>query len=296
MVGGMPRVAIATAAEVADLDDEGRLLLRHLVDLGLAARAEVWDDPAVAWDGYDLVVVRSTWDYPLRRGAFLKWAEAVSQQTQLLNPPGMLRWTTDKRYLMDLASAEVPTVESIFIDSLGAADHGLLDVEHVVKPTISAGSKDTLRVAAGQRERSIAQIRAILDSGREAMAQPYLARVDDVGETALIYIDGEFSHAVRKAPILERDAGVLPGLFAAEGISPRPANARELAVGERVLAAIPEVAQAPALYARIDLIPDDHGDPLVLELELAEPSLYLQCHEPSSFHLASAINARLGDS
>ena len=116
MTDGQPKkLAIATAAEVADLDDEGRLLAQHLGELGLDVRAEVWNDRNVVWHAYDFVIVRSTWDYALRRDDFVAWAEEVGRQTQIANPPAMIRWTTDKRYLQDLNAAGVPTVQSILL-------------------------------------------------------------------------------------------------------------------------------------------------------------------------------------
>ena len=165
----------------------------------------------------------------------------------------------------------------------------------MVKPTISAGSKDTLRVTAGRYERSITQVEAILDSGRTVLVQPYIARVDEEGETALIYIDGQFSHAIRKGPILERGADTVDGLYAGEEISPREATDRELAVGSQAVATIPGSVESPPLYARVDLLPNDKFDPLVLEVELAEPSLFLQHCEPSAACLATAIRARLDE-
>lgn len=284
------RVAIATASQVPDLDAEGRLLARCLRDRGVGVAAEVWDDPDVAWADYDLVVIRSTWDYPRKRDAFLQWAGVVSEQTLLANPVAMVEWTTDKRYLDDLVSAGVPIVESSFVGPGDDPHHALIDVEHVVKPTVSAGSKDTLRLSAGQRARSVAHIEAIIESGRIALIQPYLRAVDDHGETALIYFDGEFSHAIRKSSILERDGSLIGGLHAEEEIRARSPSGRELEVGAQAMAVIPgSSTDAPPLYARVDLLPGDQGDPRVLEIELAEPSLFLQHHVGAAAALTAAI-------
>ncbi|MEZ5372236.1 MAG: hypothetical protein R2704_05790 [Microthrixaceae bacterium] len=292
MTTSRPRVAIATSTQVADLDAEGRLLLDRLEELGVGCAPEVWDDPAVPWPDYDCVVVRSTWDYALRRDEYLEWADRVAGVSALLNPPELLRWTTDKHYLRELADAGIPTVPTVFIEPGEAPDHELTGIEHVVKPAVSAGSKDTLRVGAGEGARSIGQVGAILASGRTAIVQPYLAQVDTKGETALVFIDGAFSHAITKAAILEAGADVVAGLFAPEQITPTTASARELDVGARSLAAVPETDTAP-LYARVDLLPGDDGVPMVLEVELAEPSLFLDHHPPSVDRLAQAILGRL---
>lgn len=286
------RVALATCAQAPDLDQEGQLLARCLRDQGVRVSPEVWDDDTVEWSDYQLVVIRSTWDYALRRGAFLQWSATVASQTALANPLDLVEWTTDKRYLRDLERAGVPVVGSRFVGPDEDPEHDLLAVEHVVKPTVSAGSKDTLRLSAGQRDRSVGHVEAIIDNGRTALIQPYLAEVDEHGETALIYLQGRFSHAIRKGPILHGDGDLIQGLHAEEEISARIPSTSELAVGSQAIAAIPG-SQTPPLYARVDLLPSEEAGPLVLEVELAEPSLFLEYDEMAATTLATAIRDRL---
>lgn len=290
---GVPAVALATAAEVRDLDDEGRLLAEQLAELGVDAGAVVWDDPSVRWQAFDLVVVRSTWDYAPRRTEFLAWADGLAA---IANPAPLLRWSTDKRYLDDLRAAGVPIVPSLFVTGGDSLEHAFLDQEHVVKPTVSAGSRDTLRIGADDRARSHDHLRSILDGGRTALVQPYLDGVDELGETALIYIDGVFSHAIRKGPLLQPGGGLVEGLFAEEEIRRRDPSEAELAVGERAMAAIPDRAGGPPLYARVDLLPTTDSGPLVLELELAEPSLFLEHYPDAAGRLAHVIARRLQSS
>jgi glutathione synthase/RimK-type ligase-like ATP-grasp enzyme len=283
----MALVLLATCSELPDLDDDTRTLQRALTDRGVAARPAVWDDEAVDWAAADLVMVRSTWDYAKRREEFLAWAEKVAAATRLHNPPAVLRWTTDKTYLRDLAGAGVPTVPTAFVDA--DEPHPYLDVEHVVKPAISAGSLDTTRVAAGDHARSRDRVRAVLGSGRTVMVQPYVAGVDEHGETALIYVDGRFSHALRKAAILTEGHGEADGLFVEEEMSVREPSAEEHEVAQRVVAAVPG---GPPLYARVDLLPGPDG-PVLLELELAEPSFFLDLVPEASGTVADAVIARL---
>jgi glutathione synthase/RimK-type ligase-like ATP-grasp enzyme len=167
--------------------------------------------------------------------------------------------------------------------------------EVVVKPSVSAGSKDTARFAvgdSGERERARALLEEIHAGGRTAMLQPYLDGVDERGETALIYFDGEFSHAIRKAPLLRPGEGPTQSLFAPEKIQPREATAAERELGERVVTMVGEHF-GPLLYARVDLVPGLGGAPLVLELELTEPSLFLAHAEGAAERLASALAGRL---
>ena len=284
-------VALATAAEVPDLDAEGQLLLRCLEELHVRAVPAVWDDTDVRWSDFDLVVVRSTWDYPTRLTEYLSWAERVASTTVLLNAPALLTWTTDKSYLRVLEAAGVPIVPSAFLHPGDAPEHPYLGHEHVVKPTVSAGSRDTLRLGPDEDRRSIQHTQALLHQGRGVLIQPYLSDVDTTGETALVYVDGAFSHATSKAAILQRGAGLVQGLFAEEELSPRTATDAELDVGGRAIAAVPTGDGNPSLYARVDLLPAADG-PRVLELELAEPSLFLQHHDGAAPRLAQAIRQR----
>jgi hypothetical protein len=124
------------------------------------------------------------------------------------------------------------------------------------------------------------------------MLQPYMAHVDDAGETALLYIGGRFSHAIRKGAMLDGpDLGVA-GLYKEERIDPRTPSAAEHAVAEQVLAAVPG-GTADLLYARVDLVPGPDGAPVLMELELTEPSLFLDYSDGAAERLADAIVARL---
>jgi O-ureido-D-serine cyclo-ligase len=133
-------------------------------------------------------------------------------------------------------------------------------------------------------------MQALLAAGRSVLLQPYLAAVDRDGETALIYIGGRFSHAVRKGPLLPPDAAATAALFAPEDIRPRSAADDELALGARVLAQLPF---SEPLYARVDLIRDNQGVPCLLELELTEPSLFF-AHAPGAAErlVAAVLGAR----
>jgi hypothetical protein len=286
-------VALATCAELPEGDEDERLLPPALVARGIESRFAVWDDPAVDWAAFGLVVVRSTWDYTSRRDAFLEWARGVPR---LFNPEPVLRWNTDKRYLDDLAGAGLPVVPTAFVVPGGPRPP--LRGEVVVKPAVSGGSRDTGRFAPDRHREAHALLTALQSDGRVAMLQPYVPSVDERGETALLYLGGEYSHAIRKGPILREGAGpigaedVVAGLFAAEDITPREATADERAVGDAVTAFARE-RFGGLLYERIDLVEDAAGAPRVLEAELTEPSLFLGTAEGAPERFAAAIAARL---
>lgn len=288
--GSGPRVALATAGEVPDLDDEGRLLLGALRERGVDAHPAVWDDEGQDWAAYDLVLVRSTWDYAERVGDFLDWAARVASVTRLHNSLAHLRWTTDKHYLDELAAAGVPVVPSLFLEPDDGPDHRWLTVEHVVKPAVSAGSRSTIRVGDDDAERSLAHVRSLQAQGRSVLLQPYLPEVDTAGETAVVLLGDAVSHAIRKGPLLQRGAGPVEGLFAEEEISAREPSAEELRVAARAMEVV--AGLGPTAYARVDLLPTSDG-PLVLEVELAEPSLFLDTAPGSAVRLADVVVAGL---
>jgi glutathione synthase/RimK-type ligase-like ATP-grasp enzyme len=273
-------VALVTAAEARALDEDLPPLLRALREIGLGAEAVVWDDPDVAWDAYALAVVRSTWDYVPRREAFLAWADARSR---LANSAAVLRWNTDKRYLRELAAGGAPVAPTSWIEP---RDPVLLpsDRPFVVKPAVSAGSKDTARYAPGDAK-AVDHVRGLQAAGRSVMVQPYLDGIDAHGETGMIFIAGRYSHAIRKGAILRPDVQYVGGLFAKEDIGRREPSAAERAVADHVLSLVP----GDLLYARVDVAPGPAGTPVLLELELTEPSLFFAQSDGAERLLARAI-------
>jgi hypothetical protein len=292
---GLPRVALVTCADLPDLDPDDRLLRAALAERGVRAEAVLWDDPAVDWAGYRLAVIRSPWDYPSRRDEFVAWAATVPG---LANPADIVDWNTDKRYLRDLAAAGVPTVPTRWV-APGDAWTPPEDGTYVVKPAVGAGSRDAGRYDLADPEHrrlAVAHVARLQAAGRVVMVQPYLGAVDTAGETALLFLAGPdglaFSHAIRKGAMLDGPDRGAEGLYRPERITPRVPAARELAAAEQVLAAVPG-GRDRLLYARVDLLPGPDGAPMLLELEVTEPSLFL-AHDPAAAgRLADAIVARL---
>jgi len=256
----MKRIALATATEALPLDGDMPPLLAACADLGLRAEAVCWDDPQARWADFDAVVLRSTWDYVPRLPRFLIWAETVARQTRLFNPRELVRWSTDKHYLADLAQAGVPVVPTAFVEpgedvraALESALGGRFGAsriappdEFVAKPAVGAGSKDALRL--GRRE----------------------------GERARLHVEG---------------ADAVDGLFAPEDIRARELDKEEGRVAKLAFNAVP--GDVP-LYARVDLLRGAEGQPVVLELELVEPSLFFDCDPGAARRFAEALRDRLG--
>ncbi len=279
-------MALVTCREHPGGDEDAPLLLAACAAAGLDAEWRVWDDPAVHWRSYDLVVVRSTWDYPPRRDDFTDWAASVPR---LANPADVIRWNTDKTYLRELAAAGVPVVPT---EHLAPGDEPAWPdgwTEIVVKPAVSAGSRDTARYGPVEADRARAHAAKLLGAGRAVLVQPYLTAVDEVGETAVVHVGGAYSHGLGKGALLEPGATAeIDELWRPEEITPREPSAAELALAEQALAAVPGGPER-LLYARVDLIPGPSGDPLVVEVELTEPSLFLTTVPAAADRFAAAI-------
>jgi hypothetical protein len=284
-----PRVALVTCSALPELDPDDRLVIAPLADLGVAAVPAIWDDTSIDWGGFDLVVLRDPWDYVARRDEFVAWARSVPR---LANPASVVEWNTHKGYLRELAEAGVPVVPTTWLEpgDVFEPPRGAF----VIKPAISAGSKDTGLYREVDSALAPAHVERLLAAGRTVMVQPYLAAVEGAGETALLYFaspagDLRFSHAARKGPMLSGPDEGVDGLYVEEQISAREPSEAELAVGASVIAAAP----AGLLYARVDLIAGTDGAPVLIELELTEPSLFLGTGDDAPARFARAIAARV---
>jgi O-ureido-D-serine cyclo-ligase len=284
-----PKVALVTAKVVQPPDDDPDMepSLAALREQGIDALAACWDDPDVQWAAFDLVVLRSTWDYVERYEEFFGWLAHAEAQARVLNPPSVVRWSADKRYLQDLEARAIPVVPTVFIEPGAPISLPSWDGDLVVKPSIGAGAKDAARHASADEAKG--HVRKLAARGRTAMVQPYLAAIEEHGETGLVYFNGELSHAFEKAPLLDAGRSRPDGLFAHETITERTPRDSELALADSVIAAFAK----DLLYARVDLVPGQNGEPVVLEVELAEPSFFLHSHDGAAQAFARAVKERL---
>jgi glutathione synthase/RimK-type ligase-like ATP-grasp enzyme len=275
-----PHIGVATCPLAPDLDEDGPLLMDALESAGADASVVLWDDDAVDWSAFDAVLVRSTWDYPLRRSEFLAWTQRCSRTS---NPADVLAWNTDKRYLDDLSAAGVPTVPTVFVepgDSIPAGWEPGGDI--VVKPAVSGSAADTGRFSGPGDAAATELVDALHAQGRTAMVQPYLTGIDAEGETSLVFLGGRFSHAVRREPLLGT-SGVRGSVVVADvlatvrGVEPAAA---QLSLAELAMDAVPG-GRGRLGYARVDVIPGPDG-PVLLELEATDCFLFLSFASPAA--------------
>jgi glutathione synthase/RimK-type ligase-like ATP-grasp enzyme len=292
------KIALVTAVAAFALDEDLAPLQQALHAAGIDAPIVAWDDMTVSWRRFDAALLRSTWDYTERLPEFLAWAAAVQGQTLLLNPVEVIRNNVDKHYLAKLEAKGIAIVPSVFAEpgedpsrALGAFLERFPKArDFVVKPAIGAGSRDAQRYRRAQRRTAAAHVKRLLGEQRSVLMQPYLESVDEAGETALMFFDGEFSHAIRKGPLLVADEGPTEALFAAETISAREPGKDELKLARATLKALG--TRQPLAYARVDLIRGSDGAPRVLELELTEPSLFFPYGEGAAERFAQVLKKR----
>jgi O-ureido-D-serine cyclo-ligase len=285
---------IATCRPLPEPDADEAPLGAALAAGGFAAELVAWDDPSADWDAAIPTIVRSTWNYPFAIEAFAAWIDRAAGAAPLWNPPDVLRGNLYKRYLLELAARGVAVVPTAVVergqrcDLAGAArafaahrpgSAGAAPAL-VIKPEVGGGSIGTRWFAADDpaAQDHLAQLTA----HAAALVQPYIVSVDDYGERALVWIDGELSHAVRKAPRFLGDAESVTGPFAIAD--------DERAIAEAVLAPIAD----RILYGRVDLARDAAGQPLVMEVELVEPSLFFAYQPGSVERYVAALRRRLG--
>jgi hypothetical protein len=280
------KVAFATCRDLPDGWDDDREAARLA-----GAEFVAWDDPGVDWRSYDRVVVRSVWDYSHRLDEFLAWCAAVGPE-RLANVPELVAFDSDKRYLGELRARTAPTT------FVGPGDPlPELRGEVVVKPNVSAGARDTGRFGPARHADALALIERIRASGRVAIVQAYLAEVDRRGETALVFIDGELSHTLRKRAVLrgEGEAPLADGPLAPAAamleddlVVATEAEPGQVEFAEAVVAEVRERFGTP-LYVRVDIAHGDDGAPLLMELEAIEPCLYLDLVPGAAERFARAV-------
>jgi len=278
------RVAIVTC-EGENVDPDNPILFSALEDAGLDAQLVVWDDKNVDWDSFDLNVIRSTWNYSPRRTEFLHWAKLVPR---LVNPYPVLEYSSDKHYLIDLEDRGIRVVPGHFFD-VGTTPE-FPPGDFVVKPAVGAGSWDAARYRPDEVTTAREHVNALHAHGRDVLVQPYVSSVDELGERAVVFIDGTFSHAMTKGAMLNVKEVDRNFLFRMEQMSVATVEPDVAAMAKDILVT---KGFSDLLYARIDFVSTPQGW-AVMELELVEPSLFLTFVPDAATRLASAIRGRLG--
>jgi hypothetical protein len=321
-----PLVALVTSAAWPDLAPDDRLMAPALDRVDIDTEIAVWTDPRIAWERYDLIVIRSCWDYHADLSRWLDWIDTVDEPgrrpaSRLWNPATVLRWNARKTYLLDLAALDVPVVPTCWLAgadlvSSAALTRALLSTtweDLICKPAVSAGAWGTYCLRRQTSSRWEAVLAAALpDLARRGpvLVQPYLPQIVEGGEWSLIFFDGQLSHTVLKRPapgdfrVQEKHGGTtiaaVPPLPLVD-VAHQVLDAAAQVTAQAGSATSPRVRDvAPFLYARVDLV-ESAGPPMLMELEVTEPALFLGTApaaglQPSAAdRVAAAIAARLAD-
>ncbi len=294
-------IVFVTYGDLKQGDPDDLDALEILRKRGYNCSVADWRDSTFPFQSSRLVVLRSTWDYHLHHSEFMAWLKSLASHSILKNSWELVQWNSDKRYLRDLSVRGIDCVPTYYIEegaeqvsrsalaeilaSLSGSSPASSAAKVVVKPSIGLSTfgvkKFDLSTTAGED----AALEHINQLARDycVMVQPFLAEVESYGERALAFIDGEFSHAIRKTAFQHL------AVAGEAGEAMVPASADEIAFGYKTLAALSE----KPLYARVDIIPDVNGALRLLELELIEPSLFLKLAEGASAKMADAVEACL---
>lgn len=271
---------------LANILIEDELLHKALEARGLTSVRVDWADPEVDWESFRCAVFRTTWDYFERVKEFTRWLNRVESLTRLCNDISLIRWNMDKHYLLDLEKRGIPVVNSLIIEKGSRLDLSeLLDQsgwsEGVIKPCVSGAARHTYRVNRENASGIEAFIQPLV-MGESFMLQPFLPEIMRTGEDTLMVIGGEVTHAVRKVA-KEGDFRVQDDHGGTVHEYTPLAEQEELAVK-----AISACDPFP-VYGRVDMVRDDKGEWVVMELELIEPELWMRTHPPAAGVFADAI-------
>ncbi|TAL86046.1 MAG: hypothetical protein EPN74_06150 [Rhodanobacter sp.] len=285
-----PRLAIATSADYPALDADDAAAVVALERLGTPSTICVWNDPQVDWTQFDAVLIRTIWDYFKHYAAFRRWLDRLDQLgVATINDSALLRWNSDKHYLLELAQHDVEIIPTRVADTraLPALLATMPAQQVVVKPTVSGGAWLTLQGTAG--DAAFDQAVAQLPLGHDFLVQPFVPEIVSEGEWSLLYFGGAFSHAVIKRPASGdyRVQGKFGG--SAEPLQP---GATILAAADHALAAVARIGHRDHAYVRVDGVLCA-GRFLIMELEMIEPSLHLDAHPQAAERFATQVAARL---
>jgi glutathione synthase/RimK-type ligase-like ATP-grasp enzyme len=284
------KVALLSMDSLENFHTYDKLLIEPMKSLGWIAEEVSWRNEKINWADYDAVIVRSTWDYQNDPEKFIKVLEKINSVSHLENDLDLMKWNMNKNYLFQLKLKGVTIVDTIWeksFNSILANDYfSRLDTDEIIlKPNVSANADNTFRLTKEKLKDNLSQLEKVFPS-REFMVQPFLKNIINEGEYSLFFFDGKFSHSVLKKP-KERDFRVQEEHGG--NIQPKEVPAEMISIAENI---INKLSTIP-LYGRVDLVRTSKNEFALMELELIEPSLYLNKDEHSPLRFAKAFCDRV---
>jgi len=268
----LKKAALLSTDNLENFFTYDKLLIEPMKQFGWLAEEISWRDKTVNWSNYDAVIVRSTWDYQHDSENFIKVLHKINSSTHLENNLDLMKWNMNKKYLYDLQNKGVHIVETLWKNKFDRSEavnyfEQLGAEEIIIKPNISASADNTYRL----NKDTLTAFFDILEntfSKREFMIQPFIKNIIEEGEYSLFFFNGRYSHSVLKIP-KDNDFRVQEE----HGGNIQPVSASELIVNnaQNIINKLPTIP----LYARVDLVRVNNNQFALMELELIEPSLYL---------------------
>jgi len=284
------RAAFLSTDNLENFFTYDKLLIEPMKNIGWMAEEVSWRNENVNWSDYDAVIVRSTWDYQNNSEKFIKVLENINAVSHLENNLELMKWNMNKNYLFDLEQRGVKIVDTIwekkFNRNLAHEYFDKLDTDEIIiKPNISANADNTFRLSREKLDKNLGQLERIF-TAREFMVQPFLNSIIEEGEYSLFFFNGKFSHSVLKKPkqndfrVQEEHGG---------DIQPFKVSSELISIAETI---IKKLSTIP-LYGRVDLVRTKENEFALIELELIEPSLYLNKDNQSPAKFAKAFEERI---
>jgi len=284
------KVALLSMDSLEKFHTYDKLLIEPMKTFGWIAEEISWRNEKINWKDYDAVIVRSTWDYQNDPVKFISVLEKINSVSHLENNLELMKWNMNKNYLFYLEQKGIKIVDTIWEKSFNPDvsieyfDRHRTD-EIIIKPNISANADNTFRLTKEKLKDNLQKLENVFAS-REFMVQPFLKNILDEGEYSLFFFDGKFSHSVLKKP-KEKDFRVQEEHGG--NIQPKNVSPEIISIAENIFNKLSTVP----LYGRADLVRTNENDFALMELELIEPSLYLNKDEYSPARFAKAFNDRL---
>ncbi len=288
----MPNCALLTISDRDGWFIDDDLVHEPLRALGWDVHDVPWTE-TVDWNQFDVVVIRSPWDYQLDPSRFFDVLESIDKSSAtLFNSLNTVRWNINKSYLFDLEKRGIeiiPTYQfsSVTIADLREAEKQLSSENWIMKPIVGANADDTFRIRRGTGDAELCELCSLFKN-MDCLVQPFMEQVPIEGEFSVIFFDGNASHSVVKRVrkgdfrVQEEHGGSVRPL-----LNPEPAL---VAAAEKTMSVLDEVP----LYARVDLVRTPENRFALMELELIEPSLYFRFAQQAAGEFAKVVHRRFG--
>ncbi|GIV42887.1 MAG: hypothetical protein KatS3mg035_0010 [Bacteroidia bacterium] len=237
------------------------------------------------WSIFDLVIIRSPWDYQQKWKAFIQVLKQIQNQTCLANPYEVVLWNYQKTYLKELKKHYFEIVDTAFLyQILNEKDFENLQIQLnsnilVIKPQISANADDTYIIKNFSEYVNIAPC----FENKPYMIQAYVSTIEHKGEVSLFYFNGHYSHSVIKKPrtgdfrVQEEHGGIISAFEPSKDLI-EIANFINNFLNKK---------WGTLLYARLDFVKHQNIW-RIMELELIEPSLYFPYHKDACSNFVNA--------